>query len=139
MARNTVTGRPNTRESGFTLIELLIVVTLIVVLAGIGLATYSTSVTRAKEATLHEDLFRMRDAIDQYYADKGHYPSDLSALVTDGYMRAVPKDPLTNSADSWQTTMSEADASNPNATPGVYNVTSGATGTGLDGTSYAEW
>ena len=69
-ARNTVTGRA--RDAGFTLIEMLIVVTLVIVLAGIGLATYGTSVTRAKEATLREDLFRMRDAIDQYNADKGH-------------------------------------------------------------------
>ena len=124
---------------GFTLIELLIVITLIVVLAGIGLATYSTSITRAKEATLKEDLFRMRDAIDQYYADKSTYPSDLSALVTSGYMRQVPKDPLTDSADTWQTTMSESDASNPSATPGVYDVNSGAPGTALDGTNYIDW
>ena len=79
-ARNTVTGRGRAQGSGlraqggFTLIEVLIVVTLIVVLAGIGLATYTTSITRSKEAVLKEDLFRMRDAIDQYYADKGHYP-----------------------------------------------------------------
>lgn len=126
-------------QSGFTLIELLIVVTLIVVLAGIGLATYTTSITRSKEAVLKEDLFRMRDAIDQYNADKGHYPSDLSSLVSDGYMRQVPKDPLTESADTWQTVMSEADASNPTATPGVYDVKSGAPGTALDGTNYADW
>lgn len=117
----------------------MIVVTLIVVLAGIGLATYSTSITRSKEAVLKEDLFRMRDAIDQYNADKGHYPSDLSSLVTDGYMRQVPKDPLTELADTWQTVMSEADASNPTAAPGVYDVKSGAPGTALDGTNYADW
>ena len=70
-------------QRGFTLIEVLIVVTLIVVLAGIGLATYTTSIQRSKEAVLREDLFRMRDAIDQYYADKGHYPSDLTALVSE--------------------------------------------------------
>ena len=126
-------------SKGFTLIELLIVITLIVVLAGIGLATYSTSVTRAKEATLKEDLFRMRDAIDQYYADKGTYPTDLSALVTSGYMRQVPKDPLTDSADTWQTTISESDASSPSATPGIYDVKSGAPGTALDGSNYMDW
>ena len=126
-------------ERGFTLIEVLIVVTLIVVLAGIGLATYTTSLHRSKEAVLREDLFHMRDAIDQYYADKGHYPSDLSALVADGYMRQVPKDPLTDSTDTWHTVMSDIDAANPNATPGVYDVKSGATGNGTDGTSYADW
>jgi general secretion pathway protein G len=119
--------------------ELLIVITLIVVLAGIGLATYTTSVTRSKEAVLKEDLFRMRDAIDQYYADKNRYPADLPSLVTDGYMRGVPKDPLTDSTASWQTVMSDADASNPTASPGVYDVKSGAPGAALDGTNYSDW
>ena len=126
-------------STGFTLIEVLIVVTLIVVLAGIGLATYTTSITRSKEAVLKEDLFRMRDAIDQYYADKGHYPADLPSLVTDGYMRTVPKDPITAVADTWQTVMSEVDTANPSAAPGVYDVKSGAQGTALDGTNYSDW
>jgi general secretion pathway protein G len=127
------------RASGFTLIELLIVVTLIVVLAAIGLSTYALSVRRAKEAVLREDLFRMKDAIDQYYADKSTYPPDLAALVTDGYMRQIPKDPMTESADTWQTVMSEPDPANPNAVPGVYDIKSGAPGTAIDGTPYAEW
>jgi general secretion pathway protein G len=134
-----MTGRAGARAAGFTLIEVLIVVTLIVVLAGIGLATYTTSIQRSKEAVLHEDLFRMRDAIDQYYADKGHYPADLPSLVSDGYMRSLPKDPVTNAADTWQTVMSDVDAANPSATPGVYDVKSGAQGTGLDGTNYSDW
>ena len=130
-------GTPGQR--GFTLIELLIVVTLIVVLAGIGLSTYSTSVSRAKEAVLRENLFRMRDNIDQYYADKGTYPPDLSALVTEGYMRQIPKDPFTESADTWQIVMSEPDPAKPDALPGVYDVRSGAEGVGLDGTPYADF
>ncbi|HEV3214307.1 MAG TPA: prepilin-type N-terminal cleavage/methylation domain-containing protein [Vicinamibacterales bacterium] len=132
-------GRAGARAAGFTLIEVLIVVTLIVVLAGIGLATYTTSIQRSKEAVLHEDLFRMRDAIDQYYADKGHYPADLPSLVSDGYMRSLPKDPVTNAADTWQTVMSDVDAANPSATPGVYDVKSGAQGMALDGTNYSDW
>ena len=148
MARNTVTGsRLRSRAgfqgqpsaSGFTLIELLVVITLIVVLAGIGLATYTTAVIRAKEATLKEDLFQLNDAIDQYNADKGHYPSDLTALVTDGYVRKIPEDPFTRSADTWQTEMSDADPSNPSAVSGVRTVKSGAEGTSLDGTPYSEW
>ena len=126
-------------SGGFTLIEVLIVVSLIVVLAGIGLATYSMSIRRSKESVLLEDLDKMRRALDQYSADKGHYPSDLSELVADGYIRQVPKDPLTDSSDTWHTVMSDIDAANPNATPGVYDVKSGATGNGLDGTSYADW
>jgi general secretion pathway protein G len=127
------------RRSGFTLMELMIVVTLIVVLAGIGLATYTTSVMRSKEAVLKENLFRMRDAIDQHFADKGTYPTDLSALVSGGYLRQIPKDPITDSLETWQTVLSEPDASNPNASPGVYDVKSGAPGTALDGTNYSDW
>ena len=138
--RATVTtGRGVSAQRGFTLIELLIVVTLIVVLAGIGMSTYSTSVTRAKEAVLRENLFRMRDSIDQYYADKGSYPPDLASLVTEKYMRQIPKDPFTESADTWQVVMSEPDPAAPTVAPGVYDVKSGAPGVGLDGTPYSDW
>jgi general secretion pathway protein G len=143
MGRNTLTGRrrgdARRFARGFTLIELLIVVTLIVILAGIGLATYGTSVTRAKEATLKEDLFQMNDAIDQYHADKGSYPQDIASLVSGGYLRKIPNDPFTNSPDTWVTEMSEPDPSNPSETPGVSGVKSGAPGTGLDGTNYSDW
>ena len=125
--------------SGFTLMEMMIVMILIVILAGIGLTSYGNSVTRAKEATLKEDLFRMRDAIDQYYADKNKYPANLEALVSDKYLRAVPDDPFTGSADSWQTTASEPDPGNPSLESGISNVKSGAEQTGLDGTRYADW
>ena len=141
----TGSSRPDSAASrhagqrGFTLIELLIVITLIVVLAGIGMSTYSTSVTRAKEAALRENLFRMRDSIDQYYADKGTYPPDLPSLVTSGYLRQIPKDPFTESADTWQVVMSEPDAATPNAAPGVFDVKSGAEGVALDGTPYSDW
>ena len=135
MGPTTVTGN----HRGFTLIELLVVITLIVVLAGIGLSTYSSSVRRAKEAVLLEDLFRFKDAIDQYNADKGTYPPDLASLVTEGYMRQVPRDPFTESADTWEIVMSEPDPANPNAAPGVYDVKSGAEGVALNGTNYREW
>ena len=125
--------------SGFTLIELLIVMSLITILAGIGLAVHANSQTRAKEAVLKEDLFRMRDAIDQYYADRNMYPPSLDSLVSDKYLRAIPADPFTNSATTWQVTMSEIDAANPAAQPGVFDVKSGSQGRALDGTSYAEW
>ena len=79
MARNTRTG-----NRGFTLIELLVVISLISILAAMGLVQYKNSIVRAQEATLATDLFRMRDAIDQYYADKGKYPASLDSLVSDG-------------------------------------------------------
>src|SRR6185312_2604135 len=98
--------RPNA-EAGFTLIELLVVVSLIVILASIGMANYHNSIVRAREAVLKEDLFRMRDAIDQYYADKGTYPTELNSLVSDGYLRSLPKDPFTQSTTSWHTIQSQ--------------------------------
>lgn len=125
--------------SGFTLIELMIVMSLIVVLAGIGLATHANSQTRAREAVLKENLFRMRDALDQHYADRNEYPATLGTLVTGTYLRAIPVDPFTNSADTWQTTMSEMNAANPSAQPGIFDVKSGSDRTAMDGTQYADW
>ena len=130
--------RPS-RTSGFTLMEMMIVMVLIVILAGIGLSVYGNSVQRAKEATLKEDLFRMRDAIDQYYADKNKYPGSLDDLVSGKYLRAVPVDPFTTSADTWQTTMSDPDPGNPSLESGISNVKSGSDQTSLDGSRYADW
>jgi general secretion pathway protein G len=126
-------------QRGFTLIELLIVITLITILAAMGVVQYRNSVQSTREAILRTDLFRMRDAIDQYYADKSKYPASLEALVTDGYMRKIPEDPITKSADTWQTVPAEPDPANPSAEPGIYDVKSGATGTALDGSSYADF
>src|SRR6185295_4085186 len=127
------------RQNGFTLIELLIVISLITILATMGLVQYQNSIKSTREAVLSTDLFRMRDAIDQYYADKNKYPASLDALVSDGYMRKIPEDPITKSADTWQTVPAEPDPSNPSAEAGIYDVKSGAQGTGLDGSSYADW
>lgn len=129
----------SSQASGFTLIELLVVMSLIVILAGIGLVVHANSQTRAKEAVLKEDLFRLRDAIDQYYADKNTYPPALDSLVSEKYLRAIPQDPFTNSATTWQVTMSEIDPLNPSASPGVFDVKSGSQGRALDGTMYADW
>lgn len=147
MERITKTGNPRLRgfaasarqAGGFTLVELLIVISLISILAAMGLVQYRNSVQSARESVLKTDLFRMRDAIDQYYADKGKYPSSLDSLVSDGYMRKIPEDPITKSADTWVTEPAEPDPNNPSAEPGVYNVKSGAQGTGLDGSSYSDW
>ena len=127
------------RENGFTLIELLIVISLITILATMGLVQYQNSIKSTREAVLSTDLFRMRDAIDQYYADKNKYPASLDALVSDGYMRKIPEDPITHSAETWQTVPAEPDPSNPSAEPGIYDVKSGAPGTALDGRSYSDF
>jgi general secretion pathway protein G len=141
MARSIATGSAVRRseQPGFTLIELMIVMVIIVLLAGIGLAVYSNSVVRAKEAALAQDLFQMRDAIDQYYADKNKYPASLQDLVTEKYMRMIPVDPFTNSADTWQTTTADPDPRNPSAEIGIYNVKSGAEQVSFDGRPYSEW
>jgi len=117
----------------------MVVMSLIVILASIGLAVYSNSVVRAKESVLKEDLFRMRDAIDQYYADKGEYPASLDALVSDKYLRTIPVDPFTNSPDTWQTILSDPDPANATAGSGVYDVRSGSDQLALDGTNYSDW
>ena len=124
---------------GFTMIELLVVVTLIIILSTMGMAQYRISVIHTNEAVLKEDLFRLRDAIDQYYADKGQNPPTLESLVSEGYMRKIPVDPFTRTADSWLSIPGEPDASNPTGEPGVYDVKSGSDATALDGTKYADW
>lgn len=124
---------------GFTLMELMIVLSLIVLLASIGMAGYRTSVQRAREAVLKEDLYRMRDAIDQFHVDKGKYPADLGELVAGGYLRAIPVDPMTNSADTWQLVPAEPDPNNPSADIGIYEVRSGSEALAIDGTKYADW
>ena len=134
MGRSTKTG-----SRGFTIIELMVVLSLIVILASLAMVQYRRSIVYSKEAVLRDDLAKMRDAIDQYYADKNEYPATLSALASDGYLRDIPKDPITESNSTWQEVPAEPDASNPKAGPGVYDVKSGADATALDGTRYAEW
>src|SRR5262245_34160537 len=124
---------------GFTLIELLIVMVLLVLLAGVSLAVYGNSVKRGKETALKEDLFQMRKAIDEYYADKGKYPSDLQTLVSEKYLRSIAPDPFTGYSDSWQPVPSDLDPGNPSAEPGISDVKSGSDQTGSDGKPYSEW
>jgi general secretion pathway protein G len=131
--------RSRAGTDGFTLIELMVVISLIVVLAGLAVVQYRNAVVLGKEAVLKTDLFRMKDAIDQYYADKGKYPESLDALVSDGYLRAIPKDPFTNSTETWQTVPAEPDPNNPTAVSGVFGVKSGSDASAIDGTKYADW
>lgn len=134
----TMTGRCTPHRNGWTLIELTIVISLITVLSTIALVGYQSAVTRSREAVLKEDLFRMRDAIDQHYADRGAYPAALESLVSAGYLRAVPVDPFTGSAETWRVEYAPSDPADPFGR-GVYDVKSGSEALALDGTSYAEW
>lgn len=130
--------RPDSRRAGFTLLELLIVVALIGILTALAVPTFRQTPTKAKEAVLKEDLYALRDVIDQYFSDKGRYPASLETLVEDGYLRKIPVDPFTESADTWQIETAESDADSEEA-GGVYDVHSGSSATALDGTTYSEW
>jgi general secretion pathway protein G len=125
------------KNAGFTLIELLTVMVIIIVLASVGLAVYANSVRYAREAALKQNLTEMRKAIDAYYADKQKYPPSLEDLVTEKYLRKIPPDPITNTAD-WQTTTSDRDPANPSAEPGINDVKSNASGTSIDGTPFSD-
>jgi len=131
---------PGTRnhESGWTLIEMLVVLSLILVLTSMALTQYRNSITNAKEAALRSNLFQMRDAISQYYADKAKYPESLETLVSERYIRAVPKDPITNNTD-WQTEPAPSEPGTLSSAAGIYDVKSSAQGIGLDGTAYSEY
>ena len=117
----------------------MVVISLIFILASMGLVQYRNSIIHANEAVLKDDLFKLRDAIDQYYADKNEYPDSLDGLVSSGYIRAVPLDPFTKSEGSWQPVPAEPDPSHPTSQPGVYDIKSGSDGTALDGTKYSDW
>jgi general secretion pathway protein G len=137
-----LTDRPTLRkgsDQGWTLIELLVVITLILLLASLSLIQYRNSIVRAKESTLKSQLFIIRDAIDQYYADKGKYPESLQTLVSEQYLRSVPRDPFTESSDTWQTIPAEPESGNVTSAAGIFDVKSGSDGTSIDGTRYSDW
>jgi general secretion pathway protein G len=127
------------RERGFTLIELLVVVAIIGILAAVAVGQYQRNIVKAKEAVLRENLFTMRTQINNYFADKGRYPSDLRELVDDHYLREVPFDPITGSSDTWQVEYAQLDDQDISTEPGIADVRSGADGTSLDGTPYGDW
>ena len=138
-------ARPRGGSGGFTLIELIIVIALIGILATMVIPNMRDTPTRAKEAVLKADLHTFRDVIDQFFADRGHYPEDIRELVDKGYLRAVPEDPLTKSPSTWvpvyATDVGQEDPTQGGKAGkrGIYDVKSGAEGTGLDGRPYNEW
>jgi general secretion pathway protein G len=126
---------------GFTLIELLVVMAIIGILASIGIPMLLNTPIKAKEAALRENLFTFRSCLDQYKADKGHYPESLQVLVQDKYIRKVPLDPFTKSADTWEIVLEEPSSADvaSEAPLGIIDVKSGSTATALDGTLYNTW
>jgi general secretion pathway protein G len=124
---------------GFTLIELMIVMAIIAVLMSVALPIYNRSIIRAKESVLKNNLFTMRTVIDEYTYDKQKAPQTLNDLVSDGYLRQVPIDPMTNNAESWKTIMEDASNTVNQSEPGIFDVRSGSDKTSLEGTPYSEW
>jgi general secretion pathway protein G len=127
------------RRFGFTLIEMMIVMSIIIILIGLAIPFYQKSIIRAKETVLHNNLSAMRNTIDEYTYDKQKAPQALQDLVTDGYLRAVPKDPITGSNDTWKIIMEDAGQAVNQNEPGIFDVHSGSPLKSLDGTAYADW
>lgn len=119
---------------GFTLIELLVVMAIIALLLALALPRYFKHLDSSRETILKQDLAVMRDAIDKYHGDTGRYPDSLDALVDARYLRALPVDPITERADSWQVVAPSGDDAGA-----VYDIHSGAPGVGHDGSAYADW
>ncbi|MGB6945991.1 MAG: type II secretion system protein [Bryobacteraceae bacterium] len=130
---------PSRRRFGFTLIELMIVMAIIAVLMAVALPIYNRSIVRSKESVLKNNLFTLRTVIDEYTYDKQKAPQTLEDLVTDGYLRQVPIDPMTGNSDSWKLIMEDASNTVNQSQPGIWDVRSGADGTSLEGTPYSEW
>lgn len=155
MVTDVRTPRTRRPQKGFTLVELIVVITIIGILAGVAISNVKWAQQRARESALRHDLFEMRKAIDDFYADKQKYPDSLATLKSERYLRNIPKDPITKQPD-WEEVQAQPDptgtgAPDPNAMPidptalgttgqpGIADVKSKAPGNGLDGTPYNSW
>jgi len=126
-------------QAGFTLVELMIVMAIIGVLLTVAIPSYMGAVRQAREAVLKEDLHTMRSAIDSYTADKQKAPQSLDDLVTEGYLKEVPVDPMTRSKETWATATSDTLSSVDQTDPGINDVHSGSQDQGSDGQPYSSW
>jgi general secretion pathway protein G len=119
-------------DGGYTLLEMMIVVTIVAILATLAEPMWHESVMKAREASLKQTLFTVRDVLDQYRADHGKYPQALAEVVSAGYLRQMPADPFTKSTTTWQEIPAEREV-------GVFDVHSGSPLVGTDGTPYNQW
>ena len=124
---------------GFTLIEIMIVMAIVTILVSVAVPLYQKSILRSKESVLKNNLFTLRTVIDEYTYDKQKAPQALEDLVNEGYLRTVPIDPITGSADTWQVIMEDAMTAVNQTESGIFDVRSGSDKTSLEGTPYSEW
>jgi general secretion pathway protein G len=127
------------RLAGFTFVELMVVITIIVILITMAIPIYNNTIRRSKESVLKNNLFTIRTVIDNYTYDKQKAPQSLDDLVTAGYLREKPVDPMTGSNSTWKIILEEASQSVSQSEPGIFDVRSGSDKTGLDGTPYSDW
>ena len=124
---------------GFTLVEMLIVIAIMTILMAISVPRYQAAVLHAKESVLRDDLFQLRSLIDQYTLDKQRAPQSLDDLVSAGYLRTLPKDPMTDSTSSWRADSDQSLQSLDQQEPGIVDVHSGSDAVATDGTAYSTW
>ncbi len=126
-------------KRGFTIVEMMIVMAIISIIVSIAVPLYQKSLLRAKESVLKQNLFTLRTMIDEYTYDKAKAPQTLQELVTEGYLRQVPVDPMTGSNNTWKTIMEESGSGTSQNEPGIFDVRSGSDKTSLEGSPYADW
>ena len=127
------------KSRGFTLIEMIVVLSIMAILLAFAVPKYTQSILMAREAALKQDLYTLRQAIDEYTLDNQRAPQSLDDLVAAGYLRAVPKDPITDSAQTWQVVQEDVLLSVDQTQPGISDVHSGAPGSSTEGTAYSSW
>jgi general secretion pathway protein G len=127
------------RQRGFTLIELMVVISIIVILMAVAIPRYQVSILRARETVLKDDLYSIRTVIDQYTLDKQKAPQSLQELVEAGYLKQLPKDPFTNSTETWVPVQDDSLMSPDQTEPGIIDVHSGSDLNSTEGTAYSTW
>ena len=124
---------------GFTFVELMVVITIVVILITMAIPIYNRTIIRAKESVLKNNLFTLRTVIDNYTYDKQKAPQSLQDLVSEGYLKEIPFDPMAGSNQNWRTIMEDAAQSVNQSEPGIFDVKSGSDKMSLDGTPYSDW